>query len=577
MLFFESARGCRHLKRRSDMYFLGAALLIAILSGFSNSAVAADLNPLRPADTSSPRAIFQGFVLSIDEAYLHMRDVLTSYSRSDRLYLNSEERRKQAKIIPGATTAIQYFDLSQVLPVLKSTVAIERAIQLKEILDRIEVPFLDDIPDREAMVRNSIKKWRLPNTEIEIALIEDGSRAGEYLVSAATVNRLPEFYDRVKTLPYKPGPARELSDAYRALSSDQTGTIYEAFSSSPIGLDRLVPVRWMLKLPDWATARIVGLATWQWVGFTFGLLVGGLFIFGTYRLACRLAARNEDRRGPGWPALLTPFAIILVAAFLVPLLCGVLRIGGNPRVVIAFLETSVLFLGAAWLSMIGGAILGEFIAASEHLSVPTLDNQLIRLGMRLAGIVVAIGFLIKGADELGFPAYSVLAGLGVGGLAIALAARDTVANLLGSMLIMVEKPFRIGHVIRVSGSEGTVEDVGFRSTRIRTSDNSLISIANNTVINATVENLSLRALHRQRFVVQIAYDTPRAKVEEFVACIKQLITDHPLTNKTDIQVHLNDFAKSSLNILVEFYLAVADTTAELKCLSANMLLPVNQL
>jgi MscS family membrane protein len=75
------------------------------------------------------------------------------------------------------------------------------------------------------------------------------------------------------------------------------------------------------------------------------------------------------------------------------------------------------------------------------------------------------------------------------------------------MLIMVEKPFRIGHVIRVSGSEGTVEDVGFRSTRIRTPDNSVISIANNTVVNATVENLSLRALHRQRFVVQIAYDT----------------------------------------------------------------------
>ena len=132
------------------------------------------------------------------------------------------------------------------------------------------------------------------------------------------------------------------------------------------------------------------------------------------------------------------------------------------------------------------------------------------------------------------------------------------------MLIMIEKPFRVGHVIRVGGSEGTVEDVGFRSTRIRTSDNSLISIANNTVVNATVENLSLRAMRRQRFVIQIAYDTPREKVEEFIADIKQVITDHPMTNKTDIQVRFNDFAKNSLNILVQFYLTVADTTAELK-------------
>ena len=120
--------------------------------------------------------------------------------------------------------------------------------------------------------------------------------------------------------------------------------------------------------------------------------------------------------------------------------------------------------------------------------------------MRFVGIAIAIGFLIQGAYELGFPAYSVLAGLGVGGLAVALAARDSLANLLGSMLIMIEKPFRVGHFVKVAGAEGTVEDVGFRSTRIRTSDNSLISIPNNSVVNATVENLSLRLMRRQRLL-----------------------------------------------------------------------------
>ena len=184
--------------------------------------------------------------------------------------------------------------------------------------------------------------------------------------------------------------------------------------------------------------------------------------------------------------------------------------------------------------------------------------------MRFAGILVAIGFLIRGADELGFPAYSVLAGLGVGGLAVALAARDSLANLLGSMLIMFEKPFRVGHVIRVAGSEGTVEDVGFRSTRIRTADNSLISIPNNAVVNATVENLSLRQARRQRFFVQITYDTPREKVEALADGIKQLITDHPLANQSNFQVRFNNFSESSLDILVIFHLNVVDYTAELK-------------
>ena len=95
------------------------------------------------------------------------------------------------------------------------------------------------------------------------------------------------------------------------------------------------------------------------------------------------------------------------------------------------------------------------------------------------------------------------------------------------MLIVIEKPFRVGHYVRVSGGEGTVEDVGFRSTRIRTPDNSLISIPNNSVVNATAENLSLRMMRRQRFLIQVTYDTPREKLGELVSSIKQLIADHP--------------------------------------------------
>jgi MscS family membrane protein len=102
------------------------------------------------------------------------------------------------------------------------------------------------------------------------------------------------------------------------------------------------------------------------------------------------------------------------------------------------------------------------------------------------------------------------------------------------------------------------------STRIRTLDNSLISIPNNAVVNATVENLSLRQMRRQRFFVQITYDTPRDKVEAFAATIKQLITDHPLTSKTNFQVRFNNFSDSSLDILVMFHLTVTDYSAELE-------------
>ena len=135
---------------------------------------------------------------------------MQEHEASQRLYLTSEQRRKQAEALSSAAKAIKALDLVDIPPVLQDTVAPARVLQLKEILDRIELPSFDAIPDRDAMARASSKRWRLPGTEIDIALIETGPRSGEYPVSAATVDRLPEFYERVERLPYKPGPAAEL-------------------------------------------------------------------------------------------------------------------------------------------------------------------------------------------------------------------------------------------------------------------------------------------------------------------------------------------------------------------------------
>jgi hypothetical protein len=160
----------------------------------------------------------------------------------------------------------------------------------------------------------------------------------------------PRLLEQVKNLPYKPGPAKQAADAYRALSSNRTTTIYEAFTISPLGLEAIIPTRWMLSLPVWAKAQIAGVTLWQWFGFVFGFLVGLLFVFGVYRLARRLARRREDGAAPGWHSLLIPLAIILLAGVLGPLICKILRIGGSPLVVIAFVQTITLYVSAAWIS-----------------------------------------------------------------------------------------------------------------------------------------------------------------------------------------------------------------------------------
>jgi MscS family membrane protein len=539
-----------------------AVVVMGLLLGVACAAEPTEPGPLRPPDTSSPRSTLQGFIEATDALYANMTDVLESYSRSGRLYFSPAEREKQLATLAEAPRVVRYLDVSGISPVLKNTVAAERLLQLKEILDRIALPSFADIPDRDAMARAGLKRWRLPDTEIDLALIENGPRTGEYLVSAETVDRLPEFYDRVKSLPYRTDNAKRLSDLYRAVSAGNANTIYEAFLSSPIGLSYVVPPRWMLSLPNWARTPIADVTAWQWLGLSLGLCVCGLLVLGGYRVANRLGDGTEDTPGPRWRAVPVPLAI-LVAALLSPFLNTLLRIGGGPHVVMTYAQTAAAYVSAAWLAMIASIIVGEWVIAMEHLTARSLDSQVIRLGLRLIGIVAATAILVRGADELGFPAYSVLAGLGVGGLAVALAARDTIANLIGSLLITLEKPFRVGHVIRVGGSEGTVVNVGFRSTRLRTPDNSLVSIPSSAVVNTTVENLSLRMMRRQRFFVQVTYGTSRKQVEALVSGIRRLIVDHPLTDKGTIQVRFNNFAESSLDILVQFFLYAEDYATEL--------------
>ena len=364
----------------------GQAVLIALLLGIAYAANAADSFPLRPADTSSPQATLQGFIETMDDILRRARDVIASYGESDRLYPSTEERRKLLDALGEVQKAAQFLDVSGIPPVLRDTVIVDRLLQLTEILNRIEMPPIGDISDQEAMARLSPKRWRLPNTEIDIVLIENGPRARDYLVSAATIDRLPEFYNRVKDLPYKPGPAQQLAEVYRSIGHGGSATIYEAFLNSPVGLSYIVPPRWMLNLPEWAKARLASVAAWQWLGLGLGFLIGGLIIFGGNRLACRGADNRQDASRTGWHALPVPLAIILVTGLLVPLLEAVLRIGGDPRVVITYATTGASFLSGAWLAVVASIVLGEAIVASERLTIQSLDNQLIRLGTRLLAL-----------------------------------------------------------------------------------------------------------------------------------------------------------------------------------------------
>jgi len=194
----------------------------------------------------------------------------------------------------------------------------------------------------------------------------------------------------------------------------------------------------------------------------------------------------------------------------------------------------------------------------------TVDDKLVPLiGKALKFIVVILGsFYI--IESLGIDYTPLLAATSVGGLALALAAQDTFKNLFGSITIFSDKPFDVGDWIMFDGVEGTVEEVGVRSTRVRTFYNSLISIPNGRISDMLVDNMGRRKIRRYKTMLSITYDTPPDLIETYIEGLHTIVQNHSTTTKTGYEINLNNFAASSLDILIYIFFEVKDWSEELK-------------
>jgi MscS family membrane protein len=152
---------------------------------------------------------------------------------------------------------------------------------------------------------------------------------------------------------------------------------------------------------------------------------------------------------------------------------------------------------------------------------------------------------------------ALVASLGIGGLAVALAAQDTLANLLGSFIIYLDKPFRAGDAIETNDIKGTVEHVGFRTTRIRTAEKSLLTVPNKKLIDNALNNITLSAARRVRFVIGLTYDTKSEQIKSVIKGIQHAILDHPMVSD-DCTVRFDGFDSSSLTILIVYFVTSND-------------------
>ena len=230
-------------------------------------------------------------------------------------------------------------------------------------------------------------------------------------------------------------------------------------------------------------------------------------------------------------------------------------------------ESYEAFLAKAMSAIVALLVMFFFIrlidGLAEHLkprvakTETTLDDAVIPALKTASKIVVIVVSLIWILSNFGYPVASILAGLGIGGLAVALAAQGTLANWFGAVMIFADRPFAAGDVVTIGDFTGSVEQVGLRSTRLRTMDGTLVTIPNSTVANAHINNISKMPCRKSNFTLGLTYDTPAEKVEEALSILKDILEQHPGIRK-DYVVRFEAFADFSLNIRVIYFTLTPD-------------------
>lgn len=240
---------------------------------------------------------------------------------------------------------------------------------------------------------------------------------------------------------------------------------------------------------------------------------------------------------------------IKLVVFVVLLGIGLGIFDWSPRAKL-YLSKALIVIAAVALTYLAIKIVNVLLEFWErrHTQGEKFDAQLLTvLRISLTTFVLIVAVLVT-AQNLNINITAAIASLSIGGLAVGLAAQDTLANVFGAVAVFVDKPFRVGDQIRLDGAEGTVENVGLRSTRVRSPEGNLIAVPNKTMGNAIITNRTLRPGIRTEMNFGLPLDTPSAKVRQAVSLLQEIYRGHPMTR--EVQVSFNQFAGAKINILL---------------------------
>lgn len=319
---------------------------------------------------------------------------------------------------------------------------------------------------------------------------------------------------------------------------------------------------------DWLDNAWLGVTVRQAIGIgALALIAAAVWFAALQLLRLYLRARFGGGGREFWRRERSRLSRSLLAlAAAVTVLLGFPTLGFGDSVENAVGRIATLF-GALALALLGFRMADIATDAFERRAALTesrIDDQLAPLlRTALKGAVALIGALFV-LGNLGVNVTSLIAGLGLGGLAVALAAQDSIRNLLGGVTIFADRPFQVGDWVVMNDIEGTVEHVGFRSSRVRTFYNSVVTVPNARIVDTHVDNMGLRRWRRYKTSLGLAYHTSPDQLQAFVEGVRALIRANPNMRTDYYIVEFHEYGPSSLDILVYCFINAPDWNAELR-------------
>jgi MscS family membrane protein len=371
--------------------------------------------------------------------------------------------------------------------------------------------------------------------------VDEGPQKYEYLFSTGTVDRAVEYFKRVESHPYRTdGPP--VSEG-----------LYDWFISAPghptvAAIIGLLPERMQ-------RGRTLGLATWKWPGLILALAIGIGLMAVAYWL--QITITNRVRGKSVFKYCLT--IVFPIVAMLIPIgfkyvADRYVTIRGTPLYYISFFANLTVVLAALVVLFAATSRIAETIIASPRINPQGLNAQLIRIVSQLTALVASVIVFLAGGQYLGFQLTTLLASAGVGGVALALGAQDSLKTLFGTLMLMADKPFRVGERILFEKYDGVVEDIGLRSTKIRLLTGHQATLPNDRLARSDIENIGRRPHIRRITDFHIPLDTPCEKVEKAVSIARRMLDNHEgMDPEFPPRVFFNEINSKSFNVRMIYW------------------------